>query len=349
MVRDLRRVSAPTPVKPFGSQPPETIGVVHYGLGPIGLAVARMSAARDTLHSLAAIDKNPAFQGNSLGVLMDVPGDLWPVVSPKYKSSAGAKVAFHCTGSRLKAVLPELLECIADGLNVISSCEELAFPWDEDAQTARLIDHEAQRSGVTVLGTGINPGFAMDYLPLVLTAVSARVNHVHVERRQDAGNRRISLQRKTGAGLDPEVFRRLAADGQLGHVGLRQSAQAIAAGLGWSLSSIEESIEPVIGDRRISSALGDISRGKVIGLQHTLRGFMGDKEVVFLDLQMVMGLSPTMDKVEISGEPQLSLTVPGGLHGDTSTAAIVVNAVPVVLAARPGLAVMSDLPPPRPW
>jgi 4-hydroxy-tetrahydrodipicolinate reductase len=322
--------------------------VVHYGLGPIGLAVARIAAGRSNLRSVFAIDRDPTLVGKNLGSLINATPRDWPVVEPTYRSSANSNVAFHCTGSRLRAVLPELLQCIEDRLNVISSCEELAYPWDDDPTTAQHIDSVARDRGVTVLGTGINPGYAMDYLPLVLTAVAGRVDHLSVKRRQDADTRRLPLQRKIGAGMSVANFRARAASGQLGHVGLRQSAQALAAALGWQLSKLDESIDPVWADRLTPSALGDIPAGMVIGLRHQVRGFRADEEVVCLELQIVMALGESSDEIVISGEPRVELVVPGGLHGDTATAAIIVNAVPMVLSAPPGLAVMSDLPPPRP-
>jgi hypothetical protein len=324
------------------------IGVVHYGLGPIGLAVARLAILRG-LRAVGAIDRDPAMIGQSLGSLLDAPGDEWPLVERHYKSHHGAEVAFHCTGSRIKEVLPELLECIGDGLNVISSCEELTYPWAESTDAALEIDEAARIKEVTVLGTGINPGFAMDYLPVALAAVSGRVDHVKVVRLQDAGSRRISLQRKIGVGLDLDSFRARAASGTMGHVGLRQSAHGLAAALGWSLTKLQESIDPVCAAGLVPSALGDISPGKVIGLRHQVRGFQAEREVIFLDLQMVLGLRRSSDRVEVRGEPTVKLSVPGGLHGDTATAAIIVNAVPMVLRAPPGLTVMTDLPPPHPY
>ncbi len=307
-----------------------------------------MAAGRSNLRSLSAIDRDPTLIGKGLGSLIDATSGEWPVVESTYRSVTGSHVALHCTGSRLISVLPELLQCVEDGLNVISSCEELAYPWDEDPNSARQVDTAARESGVTVLGTGINPGYAMDYLPLVLTAVAGRVEHVTVKRRQDADSRRLPLQRKIGAGMTVADFHARAAAGMLGHIGLRQSAQALAAALGWRLSKLDESTEPICADRLTPSALGDIPAGMVVGLRHHVRGFRADEEVISLDLQIAMGLGQSSDEVVITGEPGVELVVPRGLHGDTATAAIIVNSVPTVLSAHPGLAVMSDLPPPRP-
>jgi 2,4-diaminopentanoate dehydrogenase len=329
--------------------PKELVGVVHYGLGPIGLAVARVVGQRAGLRSIAAIDKDPRLVGQSLAALLGTSKDGLPTVQSGLGAAYGGNdVALHCTGSRLEDVLPQLHECIEAGLDVISTCEELAYPWVESRALSDEIDTAARRHNVTVLGTGINPGFAMDYLPLVLTAVSGRVDHVLVERRLDANARRMPLQRKIGAGLTTERFSESVRQGLLGHIGLLQSAQALAGALGWSLTKIDESIEPLVAEVITPSALGDIVPGKVTGLRHRVVGFIGEREVLTLDLQMAIGLGASSDEISISGDPDVRLRVPGGLHGDSATAAIVVNSVPRVRAAGAGLIVMSDLAPPRP-
>jgi 4-hydroxy-tetrahydrodipicolinate reductase len=326
----------------------DPVRLVHYGLGPIGIAVARLAGERAGLRSVAAFDPDPALAGRPLAALTGGDAEDGPVVEAAYRPVQGPAVGLHCTSSRLRQVLPQLLECVGDGLDVVSSCEELAYPWDEDPESAGELDRAARERGVTILGTGVNPGFAMDYLPLALTAVAARVDHVSVVRVQDAASRRLPLQRKIGTGLDPDEFRQRAAAGLLGHVGLRQSAQAIAAALGWRLDRLEESVDPIQAERAAPTALGEVAPGRVLGLRHRVRGFRGEREAISLDLQMAVGLGRSVDEIEIGGEPDLRLVVPEGLHGDRATAAIMVNAVHSVLAAPPGLAVMASLPPPRP-
>lgn len=324
------------------------IGIVHYGLGPIGLAVARLAVQRSNLRSVVAVDREPTLIGRNLASLIGASIPDLPTVQPTFIPDKRSQVALHCTGSRLKAVAPQLLECVAAGLNVVSSCEELAYPWVEDPITAEKIDAAAREQGVTVLGTGINPGYAMDYLPLVLTAVSARVDHIRVRRLQDAGSRRLPLQRKIGVGLTRDQFDERVATGTLGHVGLRQSAQSLAAAYGWTLGALDEVIKPVCADRLVHSALGDIPPGNVIGLSQHLRASADGHEVLDLDLCMAVELGGSVDEIEIDGEPPLYLSVPTGLHGDSATAAIMINVLPSVRKARPGLITMSELPPPHP-
>jgi len=328
------------------------IRVVHFGLGPIGLGVARLVAERPGLRSIGAIDVNPELAGQSLGQALGTPNPPpEPVISgdaPAVLNGAKGAVVVHCTGSSLERVLPQLLAVVEAGASVVSTCEELSFPWTAQPELARRLDDAARSNGVAVLGTGVNPGFAMDYLPLVLSGVARRIDAVTVHRVQDAGVRRLPLQRKVGAGMTPDEFRRKAAAGELGHVGLRESAQALAAALGWPLTKLDETIEPVIAERPTPSGLGDIAVGGVTGLRQTAIGHLDGRTVISLTLEMAVGLPDMRDDIRISGDPELRMIVPGGLHGDVATAAIVVNAIPGVLQAAPGLRVMADLPPAHP-
>jgi 2,4-diaminopentanoate dehydrogenase len=327
----------------------QPIGVVHFGLGPIGLAVAALVADRPWLRSVAAVDVSPELRGRPLAELTGRSASgASPVVRDALHPAAGARVALHCTGSSLDRVAPQLAELAAAGLNVVSTTEELSYPWQAHPDAAAAVEEAARRAGVTVLGTGINPGFAMDYLPMALSAVAQRVDRIEVHRVQDAGIRRLPLQRKVGAGMEPDAFRAAVAEGRLGHVGLPESAHMLAAAFGWALTAVEERIEPVCAEAPTPTSDGVVGVGQVLGLHQTVVGRAGDRVVVSLTLDMAIGIGPTRDHVRLHGQPDLELEVPGGLHGDLATAAIVVNAIPRVLAAPPGLVTMADLAPPVP-
>jgi len=326
------------------------IGVVHYGLGPIGRSIAAVVARRAGLSHRAAIDVDPTLHGRTLADVLSTSTRPSPPIVGRLADAdlQGAHVAVHSTGSSLKAVLPQLLELIDRGLHVVSTCEELSW-MERGTEAARELDAHANDRGVAILGTGVNPGFVMDYLPLVVSAAMSSVNRVAVVRVQDAGTRRLPLQRKVGAGLDVAEFDRLVAAGRLGHVGLRQSASAIASAFGWVPRRYEEQIEPVIAQEVTRSESGDIGREKVLGIHQTARLEANHDHVVTLDLTMAIGAKPSHDRVLLSGDQDLELHVPGGLHGDAATAAIVVNTIPRLLQVRPGLRTMADMPPPHPW
>src|SRR4051812_34286786 len=154
-----------------------TLPVVHFGLGPIGLEVAALVAQRPRLRSAGATDINPELAGKDLGELGGTPGVPVGDAEAAFAAAPGG-VVVHCTGSSLERVLPQLLACIGAGLSVVSTCEELSYPWVQAAALAKQLDDAAVANGVAVLGTGVNPGFAMDYLPVVLSGASRRVDHV---------------------------------------------------------------------------------------------------------------------------------------------------------------------------
>lgn len=343
---------------PLSSEP---IGVVHYGLGPIGLEIARLVADRPALRSLAAIDIQPEMVGQQLarltGITQPEPSSqsqrqVRVVVvdnAAQALNISGAQVVIHCTSSSLQKVFPQLMECIEAGLRVVSTCEELSYPWVQSPSLARELDEFARHKGVAVLGTGINPGFAMDYLPVVLSGASRKVTSVAVHRVQDAGTRRLPLQHKVGAGLTSNEFEQRVKAGLVRHVGLSESVQAIAAAFGWQLTGLKETIEPVLAEQSTPSGLGHIPAGYVLGVRQVAKGRVGNREVITLELEMAVGLAEPRDEVILKGDPEVRMVIPGGLHGDIATAAIVVNSIPGLLKAAPGLVVMGNMPPPHPW
>jgi hypothetical protein len=309
---------------------------IHYGLGPIGLAILKLAAGKERIRPLAAVDIAPEIAGRDAGEVAGMERSLGIIISADAGAAlaSDADVVIHCTGSYLDAVQPQLLAAVRAGKNVVSTCEELSYPWDRHPQLAADLDREAKAHGVTVLGTGVNPGFVMDTLALALSAVCQEVSHVTAVRVVDVSKRRIQLQRKVGAGLPLDEFQRRVAARTLRHVGLEESARLIAAGLGWKLDRAEETIEPVVAADGANAA----------GVHQTARAWMDGREVLLLDLVMEMGTGDPRDEIIIDGRPPIDVIVRGGVQGDLATAAIAVNAIPVVVGARPGLLTMAELP-----
>jgi 2,4-diaminopentanoate dehydrogenase len=325
------------------------VEVAHVGLGAIGREVVRLVLHREDLRLVGVCDIDPALVGQPIGSVLDEEGgDV--TVAPDLGSVASTDglVVTHTTSSSLARCLPELLAAVEAGAHVVSSCEELSYPWVQAPEEAGRLDAAARGAGVAVVGTGVNPGFAMDYLPVVLSGAAKRVDSVRVHRVQDAGLRREPLQAKVGAGITREEFDRRVASGSMGHVGLTESAQAVAAALGWDASGTSETIEPVVADEPTPSAFGTIEPGQVAGIDQVAVVVADGVERVRLHLQMAVGIGPSQDDIWLTGEPDLHLSVPGGLHGDLATAATLVNTVGSVRHAEPGLRVMSELRPPRP-
>lgn len=324
------------------------IKVIHYGLGPIGLATAMLILAKSDMEIVGAVDIAKEMAGKDLGeILGGKPlGVHVTDNAPRLFSKVPADVVVHTAGSRLKRIFSQLEEILKGGKNLVSSAEELLFATPENADMAARIDALAKEKGVTVLGTGVNPGFVMDALPLTLTGVCHEVREVHVERIVDAGTRRHPLQRKIGAGMTPELFREKVAEKAMGHVGLRESLYLVADRLHFSLDEVRESVDPVIAEKPLKTAYFELKPGDVAGIRNLGEGFKGGKRILTLDLRIYIGADDPHDAIRIVGTPDLRLRIEGGVAGDQATAAMLVNSIPSVVAAPPGLVTVKDLPAP---
>ena len=290
---------------------------------------------------------SPDKAGKDLGSVLGLPKKLRLKVFGdvgKLLRKTKADVAVLSTGSSLRDVKPQIVALVRKGLHVVSTCEELSFPAPARAAAFREIDALARRKKVSVLGSGVNPGYAMDALALFLTAPCARVNRVSVTRVVDASTRRLPLQRKVGAGLNVAQFRRAITEGSVRHVGLPESVHMIAAGLGWKLDRVDETMEPAIAPRDLDTEYLRVPAGNAAGIKQSARGYRKDALLISLDLQMYVGAEQPRDHILIDGVPPIEMTIAGGIAGDVATAAIAINAIPKLLAARPGLVTMRDIP-----
>ena len=317
------------------------------GLGPIGIEVGKALAGREGIELSGAADPAPDKAGRPLASLLDgaFPGVVvTPSAAALYAQTSSSRsrsdVAVLCTGSRLHSMLPQIEEAIAAGLHIVSTCEELAYPELRHAPMARQIDRMAKEKGVAVLGTGVNPGLVMDRLVLAIAAACVRVDSVRVTRVVDAAKRRGPLRAKVGAGLTREEFAAGVSAKKLGHVGLSESAAIIALGLGLPIDEITETIKPVIAQTDFDG----IPAGGVLGLHQVALVQAGDEAKVVLDLKMAVGAPDPADRIDIEGDPPLHLVAAGGFHGDRSTIGTVVNAIPFIVSAAPGLHNVVTLP-----
>ncbi len=322
--------------------------VIQVGLGPLGQKLARCMLQREGVRIVGAVDADPAKVGADLGELCGV-ARVGVRVHPDLESAAKrahADVVVLATVSALARLEPQVAAAARLGLHVVSTCEELSFPWDKQPACARRIDAVCRRHAVACVGTGVNPGFLMDYLPCVLTSACLNVRKVTVERFQDASVRRVPFQQKIGAGLTPAQFKAKVGEGTLRHVGLVESMQMIARSLNWKLDRLTESLKPVIAGMRITSGYAPISPGTACGVEQIGRAYIGRREVMRLHFRAAVGEPESYDRVTIDGEPSFTSTIAGGVNGDTATCAITINALRAVSRVAPGLRTMLDLPVP---
>jgi len=325
----------------------DPIRVAQFGLGPIGLGcVAAVLRRNDALQLVGAIDTDPAKAGRDVGELLD--GTPVGVVvaddADQALERSGPDVVIHTTSSFLGRVADQLECCLRHGAHVISSTEELLFPWHRHPELSAGLDRASRERGVSLLGSGVNPGFVMDSLALAASGVCRELRCVEARRVVDAGKRRLPLQRKVGAGSSAEEFEARKRAGTLGHIGLVESLRLVAHGLGWPLERVEERLDPVLAEVDRSTEHLSICAGDVAGIHHTARGFVAGVQRISLDLRMYVGAEAPHDHVRLDGEPHVELRVPGGIFGDSATVAVLLNAVPRLIEARPGLLTMLDLP-----
>jgi len=247
------------------------------------------------------------------------------------------------TTSSLREIKGQVAILAKKGLHVVTTCEELSFPIPAHQQAFRELDRIARKRKVSVLGTGVNPGYAMDALALMLTAPCSHVSRISVTRVVDAASRRLPLQRKVGAGLNLNQFRRAQTEGSVRHVGLPESVHMIATAMGWKLEKVEETLEPAIAPRDLDTEYLRIPAGAVAGIKQSARGYRKGELAISLDLQMYVGAESPRDHVLIDGVPPIDMTIAGGVAGDPATAAITVNCIPKLLAAPAGVVTMKDL------
>src|SRR3954468_3712616 len=322
------------------------IRVLHFGVGPIGAAIVKQIAARPGFKIVGAIDVDPAKVGRDVGDVAGLSRRLGVRVqddAAKALNAAKADVVVHCTGSSIKGVMPQLEAILKSKTPVVSTTEELAYPGYTHIRQARRLHALAKKAKVAMLGTGVNPGFAMDALPVMMTAVCERVDRITVQRVQDARLRRLPFQQKIGAGLTTEQFQKKADEGTVRHVGMTESIAMIADALGWSLDRITDEIQPKIATVTISSEFLAVDPGYVCGIIQDGAGYRNGEPVIRLHLEAYLGAPESYDAIEIDGSPRLSTKVAGGIQGDIATASIVVNSIAKILAAPPGLHTMRDL------
>jgi len=323
------------------------VRVVQMGLGPIGLATAARARRDAGLELVGAVDSDPRLVGKDLGELLgedplgiEVAGDVEAALD-----ATRPDLVLHATGSFLAEVADQLFPILGRGLSIVSTCEELAYPFYRHPDLARELDEAARRTGAVLLGSGVNPGFVMDKFAVTLMAACESVRAIRVERVVDAATRRGPFQKKIGAGMAREEFAEKNADGRMGHIGLAESAHMLADAMGVSPErGLERALHPVFAERAISTGHVDVAPGQVAGIHETVVIHAADTERVRMELDMFVGAPNPHDAVVIDGTPRLEVEIASGVAGDEGTVAVVISCAPLVKGLAPGLRTMLDVP-----
>ena len=322
------------------------IKVAQFGLGQIGKEITKLVLSRNRYELIGAVDKDEGKIGRDISDLLGLTDKTGVVVTESSREVLKKKpdLVFHSTASKLSEVHEQLKNIMEAGANVVSTSEELSYPYLQEKELSEELDGIAKSSGVTFFGTGVNPGFAMDLLPLIFSGVSRTLDKIRVLRIQNASVRRRALQEKVGVGLPEDEFeKKVRQEG--GHVGLIESVSLVATGLGWQLDEIEDWTDPVIAEEKFETEYFTAQPGELRGINQTAVGRIDGKEKVELNLQMYAGASNPVDEITLEGVPNLTLKVEGGIHGDIATPAIAVNSSQRVLQESPGLLTLLDFYP----
>ena len=322
------------------------IRVVQYGLGPIGTKTTQFLLERDSIQIVGAVDSDPTKLNLDIGELAGLSSAYGVHVTDDTKtllSKMNADIVVLTTTSGLDDIKSQIIEIVSFGVNIVSTCEELSHPWLTNPKIADEIDVAAKMNDVSVLATGINPGFLMDFLPLAMTGICRDVKKITVERIQNAQFRRIPFQKKIGAGLTVEQFNDKVKEGTLRHVGLTESIHMIAHKIGWKLDKTEDIINPVIATDKVTTDDLTIEPGKATGVNQIGRGYVKSKEVITLVFKATVGEPNPRDRIIIEGTPDIDMTIKDGINGDIATCAITANAIPAVIKAPAGLKTMANI------
>lgn len=321
--------------------------IIVYGLGPIGLEILRKCEEHLPGLVIGAVDIDPEKTGKDIGELTGGEIRNIKVTSSVKDIECGpgrTRIAIHATGSNLAAVWPQIRELLDHGYSVVSTCEQLSYPWHRYPELSEEIDQYAAGRGLTVIGTGVNPGFVMDTLVLSLTSVLSEITSIRVTRQVDVKKRRLPLQKKVGIGMTAEQFNTLASEDRIGHVGLEESLRLLAAGLNLELDQVENMIQPKLAEEKLSLPHFEVEKNGVAGLHQIAKGTAKNGTEIVLDLVMAATVDESEDAIELKGDMQQRLVIPGGVFGDSATASIIINtAKTVALENKPGLQTMKDI------
>lgn len=333
------------------------VRVAMWGFGAMGKGMARLLSRRKGVEIVGVCDVNPAYQEKNIYDMLEMEAASFsPVIITdnidQVLDKVPVDICIVATDSFVKGVFPKIKTVVSRGVNVITIAEEMSFPWAQEHELAEEMDRLAKQHKVSILGTGINPGLMMDLLAVCLSGAMTDVRHVKCERVNSLSPFGETVMKEQGIGITVEDFDKGVADGSLaGHVGFHESAAMIAKALGLSYDSLQQQMLPIVTDVDRKSPHGFAPKGHVAGVNMTAQAKDGEKEIIQLihpqQIEPEQVGVDTGDYIMLTGEPPISMAVKPEVNGGLGTIAMACNMLPFVVAARPGLLTMLDLPVPR--
>lgn len=335
----------------------QNVRVIIWGFGAMGSGMAQMLTEKKGVEIVGAIvrETNANFGKDMYQVLGVERGERPEVIFKSVEEvikPGAADIVMLGTDSFTAASMDKMRLVLENKMNLITTAEEMAYPQAQSPELAKELDELAKANGVTVLGTGINPGHIMDALVLMMTGCMSRVDHILSRRVNSLSPFGKTVMHEQGIGMEVEDFNAKKARGEMsGHVGFPESIRMIADGLGWKLDKWEQQMEPIVTDVDRKSPHGFAKAGQVAGVSMTAQGYVdGEMKIEMEHPQQIepeqVGVT-TGDYVIIKGYPNVNLLNSPEIEGGIGTVAMCVNMIPHVINARPGLKTMLDLPIPR--
>lgn len=330
------------------------IRVIQWGLGAMGSGMAKLILEKDGLQLVGAIDTRPEYAGKDVGSILGLGRELGVKVQATPDGLLDPNVAdivVIATTSWTAQQMPQLRQILGSGLNCISIAEEMASPEAQSPELATELDQLAKANNVSVLGTGVNPGFVLDLLVVTLSGVCHKVDRIEASRVNDLSPYGPTVMATQGVGITPEAFKEGVANGSIvGHVGFPESIRMISDALGLGVDRVVETREPIVSKVLREAAHVTVQPGMVAGCKHIAVGYAGDKAVVKLvhpqQVHPHLEGQSTGDYINIYGTPDIVMSTGPEIAGGIATQGLAVNMIPHVVQASPGLKNMLDLPAP---
>ena len=322
------------------------IKIAQFGLGDIGIETLKLAAGKPWIEVVAALDDNPAKIGRPL---TEITGDsslrgakVWNTheeLPEKFRPD----IFLHTTGASLTAAAAQIESILRAGINVISSCEELIFPQLSNPELAVRLDKACKDGHSRLLAVGATPALVMNVLPLCLTGACRALRAVHIQRVVNASVCRASVQKKIGSGLPPSEFERQCQASGSACAALKQSLVLLAHGFGGKISDLSETCKAIVAHHDIRTHHVEARRGQTCGLHQHVQARLNGGIILELDLKIFLDAPNPHDACQIDGDPPLNFIINGGIPNDTALVALLVNYIPRVLHAPPGLLLMTDV------
>ena len=322
------------------------IRVVAVGIGEMGKKLCRTLLEREGVEIVAACDDDPGIAGRDLGDVIGLGRELGLAVCAGVDDvfrDVEADIALFCTVTDLEELTPQILAALDAGCDVISTSEPLSYSWRTAPEHTAALDAAAKAHGLSILGTGICPGFLPDVVPIVATLGSRRIDHIDIRIFGDVFPYGPSVWKGMGLGLSQEEYgRRL---GREVDIEFSEPVDQVAAAIGLRLDEVREASEPLLAPHDIRVGALEVGQGRVCGFLQTTTGYVGEREVIRLTVEgpLCCDLPPFTVEVKVTGQPNVRLRLELEHEDGWSTSTVVANMIPRVLAARPGFVAMKDL------